>query len=131
MIEFKCQVCAKFLKMPQSFAGQMIDCPACRKPTRVPGAPGSETSPIAPKPTGPDRKLCVDCGKGFPAGQMLVHNGQAVCTDCHHLRKAADLKPKPKPRPRRKKSRKRTVVIIAAILAAAALGAWAVMHWAL
>jgi DNA-directed RNA polymerase subunit RPC12/RpoP len=127
MIEFKCQVCGKFLKMPQSFAGQMIDCPTCRKPTRVPGAPGAETSPIAPKPTGPDRKLCVDCGKGFPAGQMLVHNGQAVCTDCYHLRKPVELKP----RPRRKKSRKRTVVIIAAIIAAAALGAWAVVHWAL
>jgi DNA-directed RNA polymerase subunit RPC12/RpoP len=119
MIEFKCQVCGKFLKMPQSFAGQTIDCPTCRKPTRVPGAPGPGTSPLAPKPAGPDRKLCVDCGKAFPAGQMLTHNGQAVCTDCYHLRKPVTLKP----RPRRKAARKRAVVIIAAIIAAVVVGA--------
>ena len=127
MIEFKCQVCAKFLKMPQSFAGQMIDCPACRQPTRVPGASGPEASPLAPKPTGPERMLCVDCGKGFPAGQMLTHNGQAVCTDCYHLRKPVELKP----RPRKKKSRKRRIVIVAAVIIAVALVAWAVVHWVL
>ena len=116
MIEFKCQVCGKFLKMPQSFAGQMIDCPTCLKPTRVPEAAGSAAWPLAPKPTGPDRRLCVDCGKAFPAWQMLTHNGQAVCTDCYNLRKNLKLKPRPRP----KKSRKRTIVIIATIIAVAA-----------
>jgi uncharacterized membrane protein len=56
---------------------------------------------------------------------MLTHNGQAVCTDCYHLRKPVELKP----RPRRKASRKRNVVIIAAIIAAVLIGL-AVVHWA-
>ncbi len=124
MIEFKCQACGRFLKRPQSFAGKMVDCPTCLKPTRVPGASAPERPPGAPKPTGPDRKLCVDCGKGFPAGQMMTHNGQAVCTDCYRVRKPVVLKP------RRKKSRKRRLLLAAAIIVIAAGTIWAVVRWA-
>lgn len=123
MIEFKCQVCGRFLKRPQSFAGQMVNCPTCLKPTRVPGTPAAAPPPGAPKPTGPDRMLCVDCGKSFPAGQMMTHNGQAVCTDCYHLRKPVVLKP------RRKKSRKRRALVIIAIIAIAALAVWGIFRW--
>ncbi len=123
MIEFKCRVCGRFLKRPQSFAAQTIKCPTCLNPLRVPGAATAATTPTAPKPTGPKRKLCVDCGQSFPAGQMLTHNEQAVCTNCYHMRKPVVLKP------RRKKSRKRRVLVIVAILAVAALAVWGIVRW--
>ena len=116
MIEFKCQGCGRFLKRPQSFAGQTINCPTCLKPTRVPGTPAAAPPPGAPKPTGPDRMLCVDCGKGFPAGQMMTHNGQAVCTECYNLRKPVVLKPRKKKSPRRRK----ILIGLAVLLVAAA-----------
>jgi DNA-directed RNA polymerase subunit RPC12/RpoP len=125
MIEYKCHACGRFLKRPQSFAGRMVDCPTCLKPTRVPGTASARPTPSAPKPTGPDRLLCVDCGKGFPAGQMMTHNGQAVCTNCYHLRKPVVLKP------RRKKSRKRRLLLMAGIIVIAAGTIWAVVRWAL
>ena len=126
MIELKCPNCGRFLKMPQSFAGQNTTCPTCLKSVRVPGSAGPASTPTAPKPTGPAKKLCVDCGKAFPAGQMLTHNGQAVCTDCYHLRKPVVLKPRKKKNPRRRK-----IIVLVVVVAAVAVGGWAILRWVL
>jgi len=105
MIEFKCQYCGKFLKLPQSYAGRTTECPACLKTIQVPGSPvgGSPGQPPArvPNPSSPALQLCVDCGRSFPAGQMMRHEGQAVCTDCFYKRKPVKLVYRDKTKARR------------------------------
>ena len=121
MIEFKCPVCGKFLRLPHSYAGKTTECPGCLKTTRVPGAPAASTPAGPPKSSQPAMQLCVECGGSFPTGQLHMHTGQLVCTECFHKRKPVEL------RYPRKRSRKRKVVLwllIAAAIAAAALAVW-------
>jgi len=114
MIEFKCELCGRFLKAPQHLAGQATTCPTCLKSVHV---PASSAPQAASKAAGPHRKLCVDCGKGFPAGQMHTHNGQAVCTECYNLRKPVVLKPRKKRKPRRR----RILIVLLIVLTVAAV----------
>ena len=127
MIEFKCHTCGKFLKLPHSYAGKTTECPGCRKTLHVPGAPSAEPPARAPKPkiSANQRRLCVDCGEAFPAHQMMVHDGQAVCDDCFHKRKPVVLKYK------KKMSKKRKRLLHLLILLAAAVVAWAVWYFLL
>ena len=123
MIECKCQACGKFLKLPQSYAGKMTECPACRKPTRVPGS-SAEPAPVhAPKSTTPDRQLCVDCGGAFPSHQMMEHTGQMVCTGCYHKRKPVVLKYK------KKRSKKRKWLVRLLILIVLIVIVWLAWGW--
>jgi DNA-directed RNA polymerase subunit RPC12/RpoP len=123
MIEFKCHACGKFLKLPHSYAGKTTECPGCLTVTRVPGTPPAKPPARAPRSSTPSRQLCVDCGGSFPAGEMLEHNGQAVCTDCYYKRKPVVLKyPK-------KTSRKRKLLGWLLIVAAAAVAAGAVWYF--
>jgi len=125
MIEFKCQICGKFLKLPHSYAGKTTECPGCRRRIPVPGAAPAEPPAHAPRPkvSAGTMQLCVDCGRSFPAHQIMEHNGQAVCTDCFHKRKPVVLKyPK-------KRTKKRKWVLRLLILALLATVAYAVWHF--
>jgi DNA-directed RNA polymerase subunit RPC12/RpoP len=125
MIEFRCQACGRLLKLPHSYAGKTTECPGCLKLVRVPGA-AATTAPVqAPKPAAHATQLCVDCGGAFPAGQMMQHNGQAVCTECFYKRKPVELKYP------RKSSRKRRLLLLVLLLAAIGAAAWAVWHFAI
>jgi DNA-directed RNA polymerase subunit RPC12/RpoP len=123
MIEFKCHACGKFLKLPHSYAGKTTECPACLTVTRVPGAPPAAAPARAPKSSAPSHQLCVDCGGSFSTGEMMQHNGQAVCTECYYKRRPVVLKyPK-------KTSRKRKLLIRLLIVAAVALAVGAVWYF--
>ena len=125
MIEFKCQACGKFLKLPHSYAGKTTECPGCRQTVHVPGAAPEKPPSHAPRSTRPAMQLCVDCGGGFPSGQMLEHTGQLVCTDCYHKRKPVVLKPRKK----RKPICKRKLLLYLLIAAAVTAAAWALWHF--
>jgi DNA-directed RNA polymerase subunit RPC12/RpoP len=125
MIEFRCHVCGKFLKLPQSYAGQTTECPGCRKTVHVPGAPPAAGPAQRPKPTPAAMQLCVDCGGSFPTGQMMQQNGQFLCTECFHQRKPIVLKY------RKKRSRKVKMLFWLAVVAALGVGAWALWRFVL
>jgi len=127
MIEFKCRHCGKFLKLPQSYAGQTAECPACLQTVHVPGKPLPKAPAHAPRSSTPQMRLCVDCGKSFPTSQIMEHSGQWVCFDCYHSRKPIKLKKIKK----RKKGRKRRIVLWLLLLAAVGAGAWALWTYVL
>jgi|GEM_PF-2316534 len=90
MIEFKCSHCGKGLKLPHSYAGKTTSCPTCLRPVVVPGTPAEAApTPLRPKPRAAGPTLCVDCGRTISAAEAMEHDGQTVCGDCFHKRKAA------------------------------------------
>ena len=130
MIEFKCPICSKFLKLPHSFAGKPTQCPGCMKTVMVPGAlQSSQPAARAPKSSAPDMQLCVDCGQSFSTTEMMQHDSQAVCYTCYHKRKStveADAAAKAGA-PARKAGKRRTRIMLAVgavVLIAAAVAAW-------
>ena len=122
MIEFKCDRCGRFIRLPQSHAGQTTECPGCRAMVQVPGSAPAAPPARAPKSSGGGMQLCVDCGGSFPASQMMRHEGQAVCTDCFYKRKPVELKYPDKAKARRR----RRLLWAALIVLLAAAGAWLV-----
>ncbi len=89
MIEFKCPYCAKPLKLPHSYAGRAASCPACLRSVSVPGGPAETVPASASKPRIARQQLCVDCGRTVSSADAMEHDGQVVCTPCHHLREGA------------------------------------------
>jgi DNA-directed RNA polymerase subunit RPC12/RpoP len=121
MIEFKCPICSKFLKLPHSYAGKPTQCPGCLKTVTVPGSPppAAQASARAPKSSAGGMQLCADCGNSFSTTEMMQHEGQGVCYTCYHKRKStlqADAAARDRAAARKAGKRKRTIMLVIGVV---------------
>jgi DNA-directed RNA polymerase subunit RPC12/RpoP len=120
VIEFKCPICSKFLKLPHSFGGKPTQCPGCMKTVMVPGGPAADQPPVrAPKSSAPGMQMCADCGNSFSTTEMMQHEGQAVCYTCYHKRKStveADAAAKAQAPAKRARKRRRMIALVVGVI---------------
>lgn len=90
MIEFKCSQCGEGMEAPQSLAGEMLECPKCGLPNRVPslgapdglapaGDPGRSVPPGYPSGADQDSTTYADAQDGpIPGVRAIMVQGRIV-----------------------------------------------------